>query len=74
MVYCVSFVLLCRLQHMRDNNLMKDGDWMTKKEAIRDNLPADFTDEDIRKRLHEVSGVQHGTCMYMHVHSHVLCS
>ena len=39
---------------MRDNDLMKDGDWMTKKEARRDNLPAHFTNEDIQKQLHEV--------------------
>lgn len=39
---------------MRDNNLMRDGDWMTKKEAARDNLPAHFTDQDIQAKLKKV--------------------
>jgi hypothetical protein len=39
---------------MRNNNLLKDGDWMTKKEALRDNLPAQFNDKDIQSKLQEV--------------------
>ena len=41
---------------MRNNNLLKDGDWMTKKEALRENLPAHFNDQDISAKLHEVRG------------------
>lgn len=48
-------VVACRVQTLRDNNLMKEGDWMTKKEALRENLPAHFTDEDIRVKLQDVS-------------------
>ena len=52
---CVCVCLWCRLQSMRDNNLMKDGDWMTKKEAMREKLPSHFTNQDIQARLKEVS-------------------
>lgn len=34
---------------------MKDGDWMTKKEAARENLAPDFTDQQIQAKLAEVS-------------------
>jgi len=39
---------------MRDNNLMKDGDWMTKEAAAREGLPAHFTDDQIQAKLAEV--------------------
>ena len=39
---------------MRDDRLMKDGDWMTKREALRENLPPRFTDEDLHARLEKV--------------------
>ena len=45
---------------MRDNNLMKDGDWMTKMEAARDNLPEHFTKKDIRTKIEEVRGREGG--------------
>ena len=43
-----------RLQAMRDDNLMRDGDWMSKREAVRENLPPRFTDEDLQARLEKV--------------------
>ena len=39
---------------MRDNQLMKDGDWMTKREAMREKLPPHFTNEDLQSRLEKV--------------------
>ena len=45
-----------RLQGMRDNNLMKDGDWMTKEAAAREGLPAHFTNEQIQAKMAEVRG------------------
>ena len=50
---------LQRLQTMRDNNLMPDGDWMTRREAMREHLPPHFTNEDIQNRLKEVSEIIH---------------
>ena len=43
-----------RLQSMRDNKLLKDGDWMTQREAARENLPPQFNNDDIRNKLQEV--------------------
>ena len=40
---------------MRDAELMKDGDWMTKREAMRENLPPHFTNEDLHARLEKVA-------------------
>ena len=39
---------------MRNDNLLKEGDWMTKKEALREKLPSDFNNQDIQARLREV--------------------
>ena len=39
---------------MKDDKLMKDGDWMTKREALRENLPSRFTNEDLQARLEKV--------------------
>lgn len=44
-----------RLQAMRDAELMKDGDWMTRREAMRENLPPHFTNQDLHARLEKVS-------------------
>ena len=40
---------------MRDAELMKDGDWMTRREAMRENLPPHFTNQDLHARLEKVS-------------------
>ena len=48
---CMS---MCRLQAMRNDNLLKDGDWMTRKEAQRENLPPNFSNQDIQAKLKEV--------------------
>ena len=40
---------------MRNDNLLKEGDWMTRKEAMREKLPADFSNQDIQAKLKEVS-------------------
>ena len=39
---------------MRDDKLMKDGDWMSMREAMRENLPPRFTNEDLQARLDKV--------------------
>ncbi len=39
---------------MRNDNLLKDGDWMTRKEAKREKLPVDFSNQDIQAKLKEV--------------------
>ena len=44
-----------RLQAMRDAELMKDGDWMTRREAMRETLPPHFTNQDLHARLEKVS-------------------
>ena len=44
---------------MRDNNLMKDGDWLSKDAAARDGLPPHFTDDQIRAKMAEVSHGRH---------------
>ena len=43
-----------RLQMLRDDHALKEGDWATKLEALREKLPAKFTDEDIQARIQEV--------------------
>ena len=45
---------LQRLQMLREDNTLKDGDWNTKLEALREKLPPKFTDEDIQARIREV--------------------
>ena len=56
-----------RLQGLREENLLKDGDWMAKREAIREKLPPRFTNEDIQARLKEVresgNAVPHDQCL-----------
>lgn len=46
---------LQRLQMLREDHALKDGDWNTKLEALREKLPPKFTDEDIQARIREVS-------------------
>lgn len=52
-------VHMFRLQAMRNDNLLKDGDWMKKKEALRENLPPNFSNEDIQAKMKEVKNDLH---------------
>jgi len=46
---------LQRLQMLRDDNALKEGDWNTKLEGLREKLPSHFTDQDIKERINKVS-------------------
>ncbi len=50
---------LQRLQMLRDDKALKDGDWANRLEAIREKMPPNFSREDIAKRIQEVSGWGH---------------
>ena len=57
---CLAELSFHRLQAMKDDKLMKDGDWMSMREAMRENLPPRFTNEDLQARLEKVSVAVHG--------------
>ncbi len=46
---------LQRLQMLRDDKALKDGDWANRLEAMREKMPPNFSREDIAKRIQEVS-------------------
>ena len=44
-----------RLQMLRESKHNEPGmEWMERKEAMRENLPPHFTDEQLQQRLREV--------------------
>lgn len=44
---------LQRLQELRNDHVLKEGDWNTKLEGLREKLPPKFTDQDIQDRIRE---------------------
>ncbi len=48
---------LQRLQMLREDHALKDGDWNNKLEGLRDKLPRTFNDKDIQDRIKKVSTI-----------------